>query len=590
LAYIFRHTLVQETAYETLLHKSRRELHGQVARCYEQLYADSLEAHATLLVHHFARAGDQPDLTFRYALMAGDVAFEHNANAEAIGHYDTALGLILAGDLSLSSEQVSGYLVHLHTRRRRALELSGKYDQAVAIYVAMRDLGLRHGDRALELAGLMAEATARAAPTTVQDLGLAQELCDRALALAGELGNSVAAAKILWTLLLISTFLGQPHDAVLYGEQAVALARELGLHEQLAYALNDIHRPYYALGEIELARAALEEAEALWRELGNEPMLADNLNSAGEFFLCIGEHDRALRSAEEAGRLSEAIGNRWGIAYSRMAHSVVLAERGQAAAAIGCLAESIRLAEMVGFVHPQVVGRLMLSMLYHDLGAARRAQQQLDEAIAVAEHQLVPVVPLLLTVRDWQRLLEGETVAARDPARGGPEGAILDGRTLLLHSLGAAIIWLPEAEILLSQGQGLHALNLVERLLADMARFQLRPYRVDVLFVRARALLALDQREDAWVALQAARQEAEALSSRRVLWRILAATADLAGERGDREAVARLRVEAQAVVGYIADHTGSEDLRSTFLSQPAVRAILASAELESGVAPRQNST
>jgi predicted ATPase len=131
-AYIFLHTLVQETAYEALLHRHRREIHRQVARCYEQLYAGSLEAHAAALAYHYAQAGEEPQATVRYAVMAGDAAFRQYANVEAIRHYTTALDLVLDGSGIPEPDGAVPLLIHLFTRRGRALELNGQYDAAVA--------------------------------------------------------------------------------------------------------------------------------------------------------------------------------------------------------------------------------------------------------------------------------------------------------------------------------------------------------------------------------------------------------------------------------------------------------------------------
>jgi hypothetical protein len=172
----------------------------------------------------------------------------------------------------------------------------------------------------------MAEATARSAPTAMRGLAQARALSERALTLTTELEDDAAEACIFWTLSLLSSPLGQPEASSGYGEQEVALARQLGLHGQLAYALHDIHHAHASVGDIERARAERVEAEAPRRELDNQPMLADNLNAADEIGLIIGDHARALHTAEEAHRLSTAIGNRWGLAYSPMARGTILME------------------------------------------------------------------------------------------------------------------------------------------------------------------------------------------------------------------------------------------------------------------------
>ncbi len=52
LEYIFKNALTQEVAYESLLKKKRRELHEQVGRAIEEIYATRIEEHYEVLAHH----------------------------------------------------------------------------------------------------------------------------------------------------------------------------------------------------------------------------------------------------------------------------------------------------------------------------------------------------------------------------------------------------------------------------------------------------------------------------------------------------------------------------------------------------------
>ncbi len=90
LAYLFKHALTQESAYESILIKRRRELHRRVAEAYEALYAERLDEFAALLAHHYFQGGDY-DRTFEYAVRAGDLAAERYAYSEAHLAYRQAL-------------------------------------------------------------------------------------------------------------------------------------------------------------------------------------------------------------------------------------------------------------------------------------------------------------------------------------------------------------------------------------------------------------------------------------------------------------------------------------------------------------------
>jgi hypothetical protein len=94
LAYLFKHALTQETAYQSLLFKKRHAIHHQVAEAYERLYPDRLDENAALLAQHYAEAGDDAK-TFAYALRAGDAAARVYAHAEASVYYAQALDALI---------------------------------------------------------------------------------------------------------------------------------------------------------------------------------------------------------------------------------------------------------------------------------------------------------------------------------------------------------------------------------------------------------------------------------------------------------------------------------------------------------------
>ena len=54
LEYIFKHAVIQDVAYQSLLTQRRQELHGAIGRAIEELYADRLEEQATILAYHYA--------------------------------------------------------------------------------------------------------------------------------------------------------------------------------------------------------------------------------------------------------------------------------------------------------------------------------------------------------------------------------------------------------------------------------------------------------------------------------------------------------------------------------------------------------
>jgi class 3 adenylate cyclase len=83
--YLFKHALVQDAAYGTLLRSPRQELHARVAAAIETQMPERIEREPELLAHHYAEAG-QPDTAARYWLAAGRLAARRSANTEAVAH------------------------------------------------------------------------------------------------------------------------------------------------------------------------------------------------------------------------------------------------------------------------------------------------------------------------------------------------------------------------------------------------------------------------------------------------------------------------------------------------------------------------
>jgi class 3 adenylate cyclase/tetratricopeptide (TPR) repeat protein len=90
LEYVFKHALVQESTYESILLKRRLELHGKAASAIETLFADRRDEFASVLAYHYAKA-EQWEKAQEYLFKAGDQAGRIAADAEALTHYQQAL-------------------------------------------------------------------------------------------------------------------------------------------------------------------------------------------------------------------------------------------------------------------------------------------------------------------------------------------------------------------------------------------------------------------------------------------------------------------------------------------------------------------
>ncbi len=90
-AYLFKHSLVQETAYDSLPKRSRKRYHARIAEVFEERFTDWVRRRPEVLMKHYGEAGAVVNAV-RYAAEAGRAALRRSANQEAIAYAERGLG------------------------------------------------------------------------------------------------------------------------------------------------------------------------------------------------------------------------------------------------------------------------------------------------------------------------------------------------------------------------------------------------------------------------------------------------------------------------------------------------------------------
>ena len=91
--YLFKHALVQDAAYSTLLRTTRQELHARVAAVLEQNFAELIERRPELLAHHLTAAGEHERAVDQW-LRAGEYAAARSTHLEAIRHFERGIAIL----------------------------------------------------------------------------------------------------------------------------------------------------------------------------------------------------------------------------------------------------------------------------------------------------------------------------------------------------------------------------------------------------------------------------------------------------------------------------------------------------------------
>jgi hypothetical protein len=562
--YTLAHDYIRGVVYSDSREARRRVYHRRALLALE---ADDAPA-AECAYHALAALLDEP--AFRFSVIAGGVAFSAYAVQEALAYFDTAREV--ARQMQARSEPVDGELLdRLYRLRGQALELNEDDEAAQANYEEMRAEAVQRQRQSMELAALIAQCKLHSFYTGVFDPLKAKALGRAALALAQELGDRAVEANALWGLATVELYSGGDIKQVMvYGQPALALARELGLKELMGRILTDLCWPFIAQKQLDKACETLREAQAIWRELSNLPRLAEASRFMLRLHFMTGEHRQVLAQASALRELGLSIGSRQDQSEAAGFLANTHARQGRFGQGLSYMAESEAISTAIGHGYAKDEqghqwGRVVF---YLAVGATQEAERWADRLYAQRQAILPNYIPIYL----------GEVARAKIACGKMDEGrAILDELLAVLPDDAAwsytlTLIAVAYAEMRLAQGRPEDIFSGLEE--------RLRPYReagfgyllADEYWLRGQAALALGQYEAARASLLEARAVAEAQDERAILWRILATLSELERACGDEAAANRLHNQARTVVAEIVEDAG--ELRTTFLGQLAVARLL----------------
>jgi tetratricopeptide (TPR) repeat protein len=451
-SYLFKHALVQDAAYGTLLRAKRRELHGRVAAALEARFADLVERQPELLAHHLTAAGDTERAAHQW-LKAGRHAAEQSAYLEAIAHLERGLGLLhtlpegrnrdgceidlqlaLAGCLLTAKGAAAAKLPYM--RAFDLAESSGSPQQRFdALYGVWQSTNMSGGSAAASL------LSARLLSMTEQegDDGLRLQALHSAwatLAFAGDPAKTrehTDAGRLLYDpekhashrfvygghdpgacALLLGAWaewlLGYPEKALASIADSLSLAERIAHPFTLSLALTFFAVIHLNRREPERALSLVEAAEALAAEqrlsLPFEPGMVHGAALVGQ-----GAAEEAIARIREGVTKSPRPGRPYGLAF--LAEGLAL--HGDRAAALAALQEGLEITRATGEhgwdaeLH-RLAGTLLLAENRLNEGEA-----SLQQAIRIAQAQQAKSLELR-AVRDLARLWgeQGRRTEARD--------------------------------------------------------------------------------------------------------------------------------------------------------------------------------
>jgi len=355
--YSFKHVLVRDAAYESLLRSRRQQLHGQIARALEERFAAIVASQPEIVAHHFTEAG-LVDPAIEYWLKAGVKAYSLYANEDAVRFFERALTLL-----------------------KKLPETRDNLERAVDICFQLRNalLPLGKTDRILR---------------SLDEL-------DPILARLGDKQRSAQYAAFRCNHHFL---IGQQRRAIEFGETGVRLARECGDRVVLGQSLFRLAQSYHALGEYRRAISLLEQglefnANELRHDRHNLNIIPSVLNRTWLAIALVecGDFSAGMRHARRALEIAEGAEHQLSKLLGWLSIGYVLSHKGEIAGAVGALERGLDLSDRWSFRVWRIRLVSDLGVAYARLGRAEKGLQLAEQAVSDGDKmQLIADKPRLL--------------------------------------------------------------------------------------------------------------------------------------------------------------------------------------------------
>jgi len=413
--FTFRHILMSDAIYGTLLRKERSALHGKVAETIERLYFDRLDDQVELLANHY-RWSPHQDRAIKYLILAGQKAYRNNVNAQARQHYETALELLY------QVEHPPYQAFQVHAGLGDCLVFSGEYPEARGHYEwALQALSEDLGQERSGLQRNIARTFERQGDydRALEHLAHAEQILASAAA-----PYPVEFAQIWSDIAWIHFRRGEPEKAETLLRRALETVEVTTAYEVIASISNRLGGIALNRGDWDQAVLFLRQSISIREETHDTVNLATSLNNLGVLEIEMGHFDSALENLTRGLSLKQRLGQPEGIGMALNNLGWLRILRGELAEARKILQNALTLGQQIGY-----------SLLQHQ-----------------ATHTLVE---MYLAAHDWKTALA--TLDATLPAvesLGDTEQLIGYYRQMGMASLGAgnlemASFWAQKAENLL---------------------------------------------------------------------------------------------------------------------------------------------
>ena len=354
--YMYKHVLIQEAAYASLLLARRRELHLQVAQCLERDNPEQVHE----MSRHFLEA-QELSRAVPYLVEAGDQAAQAHATSEAVEYYRRALEI-------LNTRQDP----QLHRRAFEglggALTFGNDVPGAVENYHNMFHSGEEYGDLPMQVSALNKLGFVTA--LMKGQFPEAEEHLAEAGRLARQCGDQAGLAEFHTINCYMTVPFGKFDEAVAHLSEVAKIGHDLAMDEPRLFGMTHTANTLTYMTQFEEAKQVAQEALRLAEDLRNRKWQSELLGlSTPIHHMRDGDLNAAWQSAERAADLAATIGAAEQEGYAELSLGQISWLRGEYGGAIGHYQRTLQAGRTCGLPFIQVAALCGLGTAHMDISS-----------------------------------------------------------------------------------------------------------------------------------------------------------------------------------------------------------------------------
>ena len=406
--FVFKHALLRQVTYESVLKRDRRSYHARAADWLIQHSGERAAEYAGVIGEHLELAGDIPQAIV-YLRLAGERAARQFDNEHALTYFDRALALTPEEDIAMrynilkTCEQIHDLIGMREAQRENLEKMDLLLKQAEALDIELP--GGRAG-LALRLSNYSC---------VISDYQRAITAAQDAVEHASRAGDPTQEAEGHYRWGRASWYQGDNEGGLTATRRSLAMAQAVGARQLQAHCFRQIGAIVFHQGDYAQVMPAYAQALEIYQAIDDRAGISSTLNNMGDQLRLVGDYAEARAHFEQSVEISRSIGERWSecIALGNLAQVAINLE--DYPAGMVSAQQALEIAYSINLRASEAYSKTIIGRALDGLGKAEEAITCFQEAITLRQEMRQPnlaaetqagLASIYLSQREYAKALE----------------------------------------------------------------------------------------------------------------------------------------------------------------------------------------